>query len=206
MICSVCSIENHGNGRLQIHDHRKYLTSPIPCPECSQRFKDNLQEFFRQRLTERIGKFINVKQTDIGVEADIMPMIDSMSEQEWRLNDAAVRQLFCSSRHNRLDAIASFPVKVMLVAQQLRQLVQLERETNVTMPMSDLLADQICKEFRATFGFDLLQYCEPEFKAEHQNEPPTNCSQCGAAGSVMGLCVKCDSVSYLPGDDDGKTE
>ena len=33
-VCATCSMQSIGPGELRIWDNRKWLCSPIPCPEC----------------------------------------------------------------------------------------------------------------------------------------------------------------------------
>ena len=44
--CSICSVrEGEKPGEIIITDYRKWLCSTIPCPECNERFRENITEF-----------------------------------------------------------------------------------------------------------------------------------------------------------------
>jgi hypothetical protein len=56
-ICSMCSCQNVGPGRIVIHDKRKWLVSSIPCPVCMEEWRMGLEAMGR-RMTERRNRAV----------------------------------------------------------------------------------------------------------------------------------------------------
>ncbi len=54
-ICSTCSCQSTRPGLLTIHDERKWLRSPTPCPECLEEGRMQIQAFGRE-MGERCSR------------------------------------------------------------------------------------------------------------------------------------------------------
>jgi hypothetical protein len=59
-ICSTCSCQSVGPGRLVIHDERKWLGSPTPCPECMERWKMKMEALGRDMAERRKRAMLDV--------------------------------------------------------------------------------------------------------------------------------------------------
>lgn len=56
--CPTCSIERISPSELVIHDQRKWLCSPISCPDCEVRSQEALREAGRKAAEERERKVL----------------------------------------------------------------------------------------------------------------------------------------------------
>lgn len=61
--CSTCSVRRTVDGHLQITDERKWLCSPVPCPECSSKAAETMEalgRLHRVQFEQRVMDMLNV--------------------------------------------------------------------------------------------------------------------------------------------------
>lgn len=73
-VCSTCSCESKSSSEVTIHDARKWLRSPIPCPECQGKSECRMRALGREVAQRREKAVMDVV---FGGGCDGQPETDS---------------------------------------------------------------------------------------------------------------------------------
>lgn len=86
MICETCSCEMLDDAILRIHDERKWLTSPHPCPDCMERGLERIAQAGRKLAEEHNAAILAA----IGEPTDPVEYVGSIIACDRRLVGDAV--------------------------------------------------------------------------------------------------------------------